>query len=267
MEWFFPETVQEALDLLFMGYTLHGGGTGILLAKRASKGFIHLGRIPELKRIELSGEVIHIGALATYFETASFLKKLSDNHVLGIALSMAATNALRNRITIGGSLGFLPIWSDLMGPLVALDAKVLLRGEHEGMFHAIDFVKRTDLRRNSIVTSVIIRRERIDGLYFRMGRTSVDFADLTITIVGKENPSIAISGTRTKVERLFALEERIRSTGLDQIEKKINETWNLTFSHGRMGSAGFREHLAKVYLARLLKSIGGRSGDQTKGEW
>jgi len=265
MEWFYPESIQDALKLVSRGYILHAGGTGILLGRRKTEGFIHLGRIPELHLIESVDDGIRLGAMVTYGEVASFFKKLSKKHVLGTALSMAGTTPLRNRITIGGSLGFLPVWSDLIGPLVALDAKITIRGENEGTFNALDFVKRPSLTKNSIITHVSIRKKNTDGLYFRMTRTAVDFADFTITIAGKDDLSIVVTGTREKVNRLLKLEEEIKSTGLDHIEEKIEKSWNIIFSHGRMGSGEFREHLAKVWLARLLKKMGGNSGDQVKG--
>ena len=54
--------------------------------------------------------------------------------MLAASLSQAASTPLRNRITLGGSLKDFPLWSNLYAPLIAIDAKVEIKGNKSGIY-------------------------------------------------------------------------------------------------------------------------------------
>ena len=140
MEWIYAESIEESLKYIEMGYTIHSGGTGILMTRKKHRGFVYPMKVPEMKLMDCR-ERIELGGMLSFNEVINFLSDCSPDHILVSSLSRAATTPLRNRITIGGSLAFAPVWSDLIGPLVCIDAKVRIEGKNKGIYSVEEFLK------------------------------------------------------------------------------------------------------------------------------
>ena len=126
-----PESL-EALAVLrgrLPGARLLAGGTdvGLWITKqlRELPKIIYLGRIAELRRIQLTPTNIEIGAAATVTETAPVLIA----HYPGLApiLRRFASPPIRNAATLGGNIANGSPIGDSMPCLIALGARIALR--------------------------------------------------------------------------------------------------------------------------------------------
>jgi len=264
IKWYFPGSIDEALDLIKLeGVIPHAGGTGILKSRLLEKikGLVDLGKLSINYFCEENGE-IKIGAMQTYGDVIENLQRIDPDSILIKALSQAASTPLRNRITVGGSVSYFPVWSDIMGPLIALDASVTLLGENAGIYNIRYFANNRLLRRNSLVKEVKFKKDRWKSYYFRAVRTSFDYAAFTISILAKKNKNlvkdmrIVVTGCAGKFNRLEDLEEKLKGKetqdlNLDDIVKDIN----LEFIGKRHGSPEYLNHLFQVELARGLSQI------------
>lgn len=134
LKWYTPENFDEAYKLHLNNPSIMpcGGTTGILRTKNfKNEGFINLKNcnLSYIKE-DKNSSLIKIGALTTFNEVIDYITNTSykKNSFLGIllsSLSSSASHPLRNRITIGGSLFDLPIWSDLISPLFLANVDVI----------------------------------------------------------------------------------------------------------------------------------------------
>ena len=89
--------------------------------------------------------MVELGACTTFADAAAYLESLDGECILAKALGSAASTPLRNRITMGGSTALFPVWSDLVGPLIALGAEVELTGTNPGLFPVARYVDEKEL--------------------------------------------------------------------------------------------------------------------------
>ena len=95
------------------------------------RGLVDVGKLG-LDYVRIQAGTVRLGAGTTYAGAVRGLAAFDTCHPLVQALGSAATTPLRNRITVGGSVASFPYWSDLMGPLLALEAEVELTGGGRG---------------------------------------------------------------------------------------------------------------------------------------
>ena len=236
IEWQFPDTPETAADLMKKGYAPHSGGTW-LMKQKPGKGWVDLSRIESLYRFTEVDGVIEAGAMLTF---SSLAEKLSAEHVLARALSAAASNTLRNRITLGGSLAAFPVWSDLAAPLVLLGAEVLLHGAGAGSVAAADYLSDTSLRKSTLVTGIRFPSEAGSSGYFRHTRTTFDYP--AFTIAARRTPGgvrAVVSGTKERIS--------IFDPATEHDEPRIP---------GRFDSSEeYLSHCAAVELGRLVREL------------
>ena len=270
-EWFFPESLEEVPPLLAKrGVIPHGGGTGILRMKALRdwsrgvgggpeaggvRGLIDLGRLP-LRQFERLGGRVEIGSSLTFAEVA---ERFERDHILARALGGCASTPLRNRITVGGSVALFPVWSDLMGPLIALEADVGLIGAERGTFPVTRYVSEPALRRGTLVTGVSFRDQVWSSFYYRDTRTRFDYAAFTVTILLKKGAGkvldarIVIVGCKGKFSRLHELEEQVKGApagGAGALSYPA-----LSFTGKKFMSPEYLAHCARVELERGLEAL------------
>jgi CO/xanthine dehydrogenase FAD-binding subunit len=290
IEWFFPERLDDVPPLLAKrGIIPHGGGTGILRMKTLRggpegardapdaggvRGLIDLSRLP-LRRFERSGGRVEIGSTLTFAEVAG---RLESGHILARALGGCASTPLRNRITIGGSVALFPVWSDLMGPLIALEADVDLIGAARGTFPVTRYVAEPALRKGTLVTGVSFPDRVWSSNYYRDTRTRFDYAAFTVTVLLKKNAGkvldarVVVIGCKGKFSRLLELEERLKGKPLGAARDEAAGASGagdgasgggtlpiptLPFGGRKFMSPEYLAHCARVELERGLKSLMG----------
>ena len=134
-EYLRPRGVDEALKALAAGNgdarLLAGGQSlGVLLNLRMiePKYVIDISQLAELKGIEMSGTAITIGAGVTHAAIEDANLNDAAGRILAKVAVGIAYRTVRNRGTIGGSLAHADPAADWPPVLMALDAKVRLRG-------------------------------------------------------------------------------------------------------------------------------------------
>ena len=269
LQWYFPASLDEVPGILAReGVAPHGGGTGLLRAGLGQlSGLMDLGRLGlDFARLERDAggpkhDTVVLGAALTYTAAASKVAEIlkDPEHVLAQALRQAATTPLRNRITLGGSLALAPYWSDLLGPLVALEAQVRQLGGRAGTFPVGEYVKDRGSRKGSLITEIAFPALAFRGTYHRHTRTPTDRPMFTITVLRRagparvEDPRIVLSGSAGRFQRLGELEGRLagRPAGKVDIAAAL-EGIDLELP-ARMGfSAEYLQAVARVELERAL---------------
>jgi aerobic carbon-monoxide dehydrogenase medium subunit len=131
-EWTAPASLEEALSLraeLGDEATVLAGGTflGILMNQGflSPSTFLSLGRVEELRAIEVVGGELRLGAMVTHRRVE---RELRDGWpVLARAFGLVASPRVRNQATVGGVLADADYASDPPAMLAALGAHAVLR--------------------------------------------------------------------------------------------------------------------------------------------
>jgi len=264
LTWYYPTTLDEANGLLAEpGVVPHGGGTGLLRAGMDHvTGLIDLHRLPlfDLKRTE---DTVEIGAGMSYADVIRHSKVADPDSILVQALGKAAASPLRNRITVGGSIAMAPVWSDLLGPLVALEADVLLSGAHEGPVPVETYVQSRDLQKGTLVNRVRFQAGDWRAQYFRATATRFDYASFTITVLARldkqrviEAVRVVVVGSKQKYARLAELEAHLTGCEAGEVDlAQLAAHTAVDFSAKTIGSADYVRQCFQVELERTLEAV------------
>jgi len=281
LNWYYPKKTEEIPDFLKEGCIPHGGGTYLLksglLRRRAEsiRGIIDISGIKKLKDFKEINGRIELGTGLTYGEAAWHVGRLLPGSIIVKALSGAASNALRNRITLGGSIVSFPPWSDLAGPLIALDADVCFITKDsaaEDMISTEDFLRMPADRKNVFITKVAFKSTPYRSWYYRDVRTRFDYPKFTISIIisgGSFEPvvRIVITGVKGKYLRESAIEEAVveilrqeRNNGKELFsgsvfKNLIDEKFTARFQRKMETSGEYLRHTASVELRRGLEEL------------
>jgi len=166
MEMAEPRTVADALRALrAVGAVPLAGATDLIPAVRTGQMrprlLVNLKRIPGLAGVRAARGGLRIGALTRVAD-------LLENEALAAALPLLVEAArdfgsaqIRAMATLGGNLCNAAPSADLALPLLALGARVEIRGEATRELELSDFFRgpnRTALRRSELLTSIFVPR-------------------------------------------------------------------------------------------------------------
>lgn len=263
LNWYYPETLADAEKLIRQkSIHVHGGGTGLLLRKlSAIDGLIELSRL-HLNSIAISDKTLEIGSSCSYADVVAELQKADPDHILCKCLHHSANTPLRNRITIGGSIAMFPPWSDLMGALIALDARVSLLGKNAGDFSIKEYIEAKELREDSLITTLKCGRDPWISGHYREIRTKSDMPSFNHTVLlnvanGKIVDSrIIVVGTVSKYTRLNAVEDYLADRKVDTVDAaEIEARTNVAFSGNRFDDPEYTGIKAGIELGRLILQL------------
>jgi CO/xanthine dehydrogenase FAD-binding subunit len=274
IQWYFPNELDEVSEILRQeGIIPHSGGTGILWGGmtriRGLMDVSHLG----LKFCRTRDGTIELGAALSYAETATALAE--SGHLLSRSLRAAATEPLRNRISLGGSISMFPYWSDLMGPLLAHKAEVSLVGANSGTWTLDEYLKNRDLRQNTLITSIRLPDLPWQGAYYRHTRTPTDRPAFSITVLLRrkakriEEIRSVVVGCSGRYRRLAGVDQILQGSELppdpSQLLEESVQKLNIDFP-ARMGfSTEYLKACAAIELERTLASALESSPKSTTG--
>jgi len=263
-EWYYPRDIEEFREYIKLdGVVIYGGGTGLLRREiRKFAGFIDISKLP-LKFVNIAGEQISIGGRASYNDVASEFMAQKPNSIMGKSLGKAASTPLRNLITVGGSLAMAPIWSDILGPLVALDAGIELIGENEGEFAVCEAIRERKIDSKTLVKQIDFTDDFQRSYYYRETRTRFDYPAFTISILANllsdrtfEDVRIVIAGDKNRFSRLDSLEDKLIGQEIANLDlPSMIESLDLEFADKKHGSSNYLKHVAQIQLERGLKKI------------
>ncbi|MEU4246605.1 xanthine dehydrogenase family protein subunit M [Amycolatopsis sp. NPDC026612] len=130
-----PSTVDEALRALAAAgedAKVLAGGQSLLPVLRmrlaAPTTLIDLGRVAELRGVREEGDVLVIGAMTTHYDVQRDALVAEHAALLKEATDTVADPQIRHRGTFGGAIAHADPAGDLLAPVLALDAELVLAG-------------------------------------------------------------------------------------------------------------------------------------------
>jgi Aerobic-type carbon monoxide dehydrogenase, middle subunit CoxM/CutM homologs len=271
-ECFYPKTLEEAIAILREKgdkAKVVGGGLHLTVFPNPQvQYFIFLDNLG-LNYIREENGTVSIGATVTINNAAkSDLIKGLFNGKLSNALSLIASELLRNQITFGGSVAQREPYSDIATILLALDAEVVY---FDGSEHTekIDEFFETDFRaklKDAIIKEV--RFKKFDSSYKfgmeRHVRNATDIALLNMAMLAQieENKikDIIVSyGSRPMPAiRFKALEDFLKGKDLNEAVKEVYSfaKENADVKGDIRRDEQYRRELTGVFAKRLLESFG-----------
>ncbi|WP_033296349.1 FAD binding domain-containing protein [Amycolatopsis jejuensis] len=274
----FPATVDEVLETLGQqgdrARVIAGGTTIHELAYRKGMGDVHtlldITRLP-LDQITPTETGVKLGATVSFTDLAAFVTAAHPKRLASITDAIAGIRPMqiRNVGTVGGSIcSSLPFF-DLPAALVALDARVTTK-RLDGDSRTVpietffwDFFL-PDLHFGELLTEVEFDLPPADtgGAFQKFESNSVDWALVSIGVQVQcregrfTDARIALGGgIGRKITRAVSVEHALlgRSVSAETIQEAVRGVGDdvRAFSDFR-GSAEFRNHLLKVYIARCL---------------
>ncbi len=260
IKWYYPVSLAEASSLLEKKNIVpHGGGTN-LSGRDLSRvdGIICLKKLG-LDYVKKENGMIEIGSMTSYAGIALGLKSISPDNILVKSLQNAANTPCRNRITIGGSISFAPKWSDVIGPLLALEAKVVITGKKEGEFPLSEYLEQKELRQQSLITAVKIKNFPHRSSHYRDVKTKNDMPLFTITTLLKmdkdliKQAKVFIVGTSERISRLIELENYLENKFRSAIsEKEIQDLVKVSFNDSKNANTDYLSYKAKIETVRSI---------------
>lgn len=211
-----------------------------------------------LDYIRESEEYVEIGAMTSL---RSLEKSVSIQCVASGIVSSAAKRimgiSVKNIATIGGTIMGKYSFSDLLTPLLALEAKLVFQQAKEVPLS--DFLKQKTTPKD-LLLKVVIRKQSGIGSFKKVSRTALDFSVVNLAIVKNNNRFRIVVGARPGIAEYASKAEEYLSGKKKVSDEEIVHAAELaaselTFSTNQRGSAEYRQHLTKVYVERGLKAV------------
>ena len=244
-----------------------GGGTHIL--PMMTRGERSVGHVVDLRRLGLTqivaedGEV-EVGAMATYTDALSSPVLRDRAPLLPMAAAGITGGAqIRNVGTIGGSASYANPSSDVPGCLVALGARMRVRGpsgarEVSAQQFFVDAF-RPDLGRGEILTAIVIPEAvgRVGYYKLKLSESSWPIATAAAIVDGeRQAASVTLGGVcRTPVRidlgAVIDGEGRVRTDGPDlddYVREQLDEPYGDELAPG-----SYRQNVAGVVAKRALE--------------
>ena len=274
-DYFEPETVEEAVRILFMyGTKAKAIAAGLDLIPRMRRRQIQpecvvsIQNIPGLDYIEDDGvEGLRIGALTSLrsIEVSSVVQK--DYMVLYDAVHHIASIQVKTMGTAVGNLCVATPASDIAPPLFVLGAKLRITGPTPERIIPIENffinVNQTVLQSGEIVTEILIPKPpaKTGGAFFKLVRTAADIAkiNVAVTITVSDNTcneaKIALGSAAPTPIRAKKAEEILKGQKLDQ--KIIEQAANAAGEEAKpitdlRSTAEYRAEAARVLVRRAI---------------
>jgi carbon-monoxide dehydrogenase medium subunit len=282
-DYYRPGTLKEAQRLLkdHPDAKLLAGGHSLLplmkLRLARPPALVDIGRLAELKGINLQTDTLRIGALTTHAELAASPDVQRAAPALAEAAALVGDPAVRNRGTIGGNVAHADPASDLPTVLIAADARFVAVGPTgERAIDATDFFEglmATALAGNEVLTAVIVPvlKKGEGSAYVKFVHPASRYAVLgAAAVLATSNGTcssarIAIGGLVPRGIRAKSVEAALAGQRLspDTIEKAAGQIMR-DLGDDVLGdifaSAEFRRAVAPVYLGRAIATAARRAG-------
>jgi len=163
-------TLTEALQLLSAepGWTPFAGGTDLMVLMEAgrlpAKRYLSIRNIRELRGVQVTGDVVTLGALATYTDLLSSDVIGREFPLVASAARETGAVAIQNRGTVAGNIANASPAADLPPALLVYDATLRIASNTgERSVPYADFhkgYKVMDLRPGELITAVTLGRGR-----------------------------------------------------------------------------------------------------------
>lgn len=257
--WVQPESLDELRAALHDGARLHGGGTGLMRNPPVRGTIADLSRLG-IANVRATEASVQAGGAASIASVMHEVGRVEPDHLVVKALSRMAAPALRNRITLGGSIALFPPWSTVVGPLLAAGTKLTLVGAHEGTVGLDEYLNRRELRTGTAIVDVdIALTPGLRSSWFAFTRTRFTYPLFSVAAIGRREKGIiadlrlVVTGNAGRYSRLAELEKRLigspapRELSASELGARIPD---------RQGFSGdYLTHLAAVRMRRAIAAV------------
>jgi len=206
---------------------------------KEENAYVEIGAMTVLREIEVNKAIKAI---------ASGILSEAIGHIMGIAV--------RNIATIGGSVMGKFAFSDLLGVLLVLDARLeFYKLKDVSVFDFMNMKKIPE----DILLNIKIPKENVVGYFKKVAKTHLDFAVLNIAISKGDGFKIAVGSRPTQA--VLAINTANYLNSKKEIDDLIiEETIDIALDEISVrdnvrGSKEYRELLLKTYLKRGLKEV------------
>jgi len=291
-EYYAAEDLKDALEKL-EEYGLQAkalaGGTDLVLAMKKKKilpgRIISLHKLKELEYVRESGPEVRIGALMKHADLAANPILQSRFPILCDAVALIGSWQIRNIATIGGNLCTASPAADSAGPLLALDARVVIAGAgKERELPLASFFKgpgETVLKPHELLKEIVlgIPGARSEGCYLKLMRKRA--VDLSLTGVafyaemdreGKRlaRATIGLGGVAPTPIRAVEAEALLNGLSRSEAVEAIPEVAKRAVAAARpisdvRASAEYRRTIVEAFVRRAGEKIVARLFDEGKG--
>lgn len=168
-----PRTLPAALSLMAQepgAWLPIAGGTDVMVQYSAgnlrARKLVSIWNLPELRKIEVSGDEIQIGAGSTCADLQKHELIQRDFRLLSIAANWTGGIANQNRGTIGGNIVNASPAADSLPALLVYEAELILassRGERRVPYHGfhVDY-RKTQLGPDELIRAICLKRRFSD---------------------------------------------------------------------------------------------------------
>ena len=265
-----PRSLDEAVRLLDRddpAVRAIGGGTALMLLMKS--GLYRPRRLVSLRGVEARYRTItadhdgtlHIGALVRLAEIEHSYEVARHAPVLARAMRTLSSVRIRNVATLGGHLAHADPHLDLPPVLVALDARLVIRGRDGERSLPVAALLRgyfeTTLGNDELITEVIVpslggRR----AVYLKCtARAADDWPALGVAVaVGPNDARIVVGAATERPTRLAAAEAALGTARDDTALRRAGDAAarEAKLVSDQHGSAAYKRELLRVYLRRAL---------------
>ena len=277
--------IDETLNYLdkYNKVKLIAGGTDLLVEMHKDDidndkvdYLLDISNITEMKGIKEKEDKIEIGALVTHSELVKSELINKNSAVLAQGAVTIGSTQIRNRGTVGGNVVNASPAADLLSPLIALKAEVVLKSVNGTRSLSLPkFITgpySTDLNKNEILTKVILPKysDKYYSIFKKIKRRkAVDIARLNMAIVSKVNKENKfediriVPGSATPSPQAFSEIEKelegaiINDINYENLGEKIGEEmvsitgerWSTPYKKPAIGS------LLKKSLTGIIKEV------------
>lgn len=177
-----------------------------------NRAYVGIGRIGELRAVEIGDSEIRIGACVTHAQLAAALAGIRGCDGLIAAATDAANPAIREIATIGGNLCASDFAaSDLAPALLALDAMITLKTPAKIETTPMDqFLSvRRSLAPGTLLTRIVIKPENLRSAHARLPlRKAGDYPVAIVSMAATFGPDDTLNSVRIAVGSVEAVTRR-----------------------------------------------------------
>lgn len=268
-----PTSISDVLALLAndeLDCQLLAGGQSLMPMmnfRMANPGtLVDISGVSELAGITECTDTIEIGAMVRYSELEQSTIVKTHCPLINLVLPYVAHAAIRNRGTIGGSIGLSDPAAELPAVLLALDGSIeVTSGNGVRLEPASSFFKgvyETACEPDELITKIILPKAHSQQNFgfHEVARRHGDYAMAGVCIAQDSDLSIRVAffGVADKAIRATNVERLLSgsaSFSQDVIKDAQNATSEIEFEGDMNASPQAKQHIANVVLERALKGI------------
>ncbi len=259
-------SLDEALTAIAGGARPLAGGMSLVPMMRlrlaAPESIVDLNGVAELVGVCEDGDELAIGAMTTHRAVAADPLINGHCHVVAEAANGVGSLVIRNRGTIGGSLGHADPHGDLPAAILAAGGSVIVRstaGERRiDVGDLITSYLTTSLAEDELITQIRLPKSAAKSAYAKFHRRAIDWSIVGVGVcIGPDGTRVAVTGVGDRPQRATGFEDAINAgASLDDAVARAGE--GIDPSDDLDGSAEYKRHLVGVLARQAYEQAAAR---------